>query len=102
MKYYVNEEYCERFACTLDTFKEILKDEDLKEIELEEQKRDYGGEMWCRKNEEFPEQGYCGLGCQMYAPCNGKNGRCRHLENSFVGTGKTFLLTKSSLKEVKE
>ena len=99
MKYYYSNELCDDGVMTLEEAKETLKEDDVEEIELEEMKRDYGGEMYCNKNEEFPEKGYCGLSCSMYAPRNGKSGRCRYLENGFTGTGKKFILTKSGLKE---
>jgi len=98
MKYYYSSEGCD-YVCILDEFKEIMLEGGEEEIALEEMKRDYGGEMYCNKNEEFPEKGYCGLSCSMYAPRNGKSGRCRYLENGFIGTGKKFILTKSGLKE---
>ena len=100
MKYFVNEEYCENFACTLDIFKDIMLDENLKEIKLEEQKRDIGGEMWCSLKDLFVKKWDCGRLCNIYNPCNGKNGRCRHLKNGFIKTGRKFLLTKFRLKEV--
>lgn len=97
MKYFLNEEYGE-MVYTLDYFKDFI-DEDVREIKLEGMKRDCGGEMWCKEFQEFPEWGFCGLGCQKYNPCNGKSGKCRHLVNGFVGTGRKFILTKSVLKE---
>ena len=99
MKYYYSSE-CLDYICDLDGFKIILKEDDLEEIELEEMKRDIGGEMYCSKNEVFVEKGDCSKWCPMYSPCNGKSGRCRYLENGFIGTGKKFILTKDGLKEV--
>lgn len=96
MKYFMEEEFSE-MVYTLDYFKSMI-DEDLKEIKLLEMKRDYGGEMWCKENQEFIERGDCGYFCIHYHPCNGKNGRCRYLENDFIGTGRKFLLTKDGLK----
>ena len=98
MKYFMadDSEYVE----VLDCFKEELIEDDLEEMELLEMKRDIGGEMYCGKNEVFIEKGDCGRFCSMYSPCNGKNGRCRNLENGFRITGKKFLLTKNGLKEV--
>lgn len=98
MKYYYSTEYCE-YVCILDEFINTLEEDDIEEMELEEMKRDYGGEMYCNKNEVFVEKGDCGRFCSMYKPCNGKNGKCRYLENGFIGTGKKFILTKDGLKE---
>lgn len=42
----------------------------------------------------------CGKHCFFYTPCNGKSGRCRHLFNNFVGTGRFFFLTKTGLIEI--
>lgn len=100
MKYYYSDECCD-YICTLDSFKIILKEDDLKKIELEEMKRDFGEKMYCKNNEAFVEKGDCDRFCPMYSPCNGKSGRCRYLENGFIGTGKKFILTKNDLKEVK-
>ncbi len=101
MKYYYSNEGCD-YVCILDEFKEIMLEGDEEEIELEEMKRDYGGEMYCGNNERFIERGDCGRHCPMYEPRNGKSGRCRNLENGFIGTGKKFILNKSGLKEIKE
>jgi len=90
-------------VCLLKDFKMML-DDDIKEMELLEMKRKYGGEMWCEENGEFVEKGDCGkFWCNQnqYNPCNGKSGRCRSLKNGFIETGKKFILTKSGLKEVK-
>jgi len=97
MKYYYSDEYCE-YVCSLDGFKIILEEDDIEEMELEEMERDFGGEMYCKKNEVFVEKGDCDRFCSMYSPCNGKSGRCRNLENGFIGTGKKFILTKNGIK----
>lgn len=100
MKYYMSDD--SEYVFPLEEFREtLMDDDDLEKIELEEMKRDIGGEMWCKRREDFVEPGFCGLGCQLYNPCNGKNGKCRNLENGFVGTGKKFILTKDGLKENK-
>jgi len=101
MKYFMEESLGDGCVYPLQEFTETLNDiEDLKEIKLLEMKRDYGGEMWCKKFQEFPEFAFCGLGCQGYNPCNGKSGKCRHLVNGFVETGRKFILTKFGLKEI--
>ena len=100
MKYYMCDE--SEYVFTLDDFKTMLEDEEEEEMEIEEVKRDYGGNMWCRRGENFIEEGDCGRICDTYEPCNGKNGRCRNLENGFKKTGKKFLLNKYGLKEIEE
>ena len=88
------------YVFTLSDFETMLIDEKEEEMKIEEVKRDYGGNMWCRKRETFIEKGDCGSICDTYEPCNSKNGRCRNLENGFKKTGRKFLLTKNGLKEV--
>lgn len=99
MKYYYSFELCDGWVMTLEEAKESLKEEDIgeEEIELEEMKRDIGGNMYCSAKEYFIEKGDCGKWCSMYSPCNGKSGRCRELENGFIGTGKKFILNKSGI-----
>ena len=98
MKYYMCDE--SEYIFTLDDFKTMLEDEEEEKMEIETVKREYGGNMWCRRGERFIEKGDCGRICEDYQPCNGKNGRCRNLENGFIRTGKKFILTKAGLKEV--
>lgn len=100
MKYFTEKECSDDGVFTLDDFKMTLGD-DLKEIELLEMKRDYGGEMWCDEDQGFVEKGNECVQCPKYSPCNGKNGRCRKLKNGFVETGKEFILTEFGLKEIK-
>ena len=101
MKYFMETDCPDNGVFTLDDFKMMVGD-DIEEVELSEMKRDYGGEKWCRENEDIIEEGDCGCLCQQYNPCNGKNGRCRNLQNGFVETGKYFILTKDGLKEAKK
>jgi len=59
------------------------------EIKAEECRRDVGGEMWCVEDCDFViDKGTCGKVCATYEPCNGKSGRCRFLQNGFVGAGR--------------
>jgi len=88
------------YPCLLSYWKELLEEEEEEKIELWELKRDYGGPMWCKIGEEFIEEGKCGRGCETYNPCNGKNGRCRYLDNGYVHSGKKFILTKDGLRGV--
>jgi len=87
------------YAFPLSEFQDrILEGE--KEITLLEMKRDIGGVMFCREIVGLVEKGDCGNICSFYNPCNGVSGRCRHLQNSFVRTGKKFKLTANKTKEV--
>lgn len=83
---------------TLDYFENMLN-KGVSKIVLYEMKRDYGGEMWCNESDFAVEEGDCGYDCPLYSPCNYIKGRCRHLVNCFIGTGKEFILTKEGLKE---
>lgn len=59
-------------------------------IRIELEKRNIGGDMWCKLEGEFISSGdgVCGRKvCPDYKPCNGISGRCRYLTNTFEGTG---------------
>ncbi len=64
-------------------------------VVVELMKADIGGEMWCRECSGFVESlDDCGKrNCDKYNPCNGKNGRCRHLTWGSIGTGKMYRIT---------
>ena len=86
-KYYENYDIVE-YVYPADWWQDHAEAE-CREIKVEECKRDIGGEMWCRDEGEFViDQGTCGRVCASYSPCNGKSGRCRFLQNGFIGTGK--------------
>lgn len=54
--------------------------EGLTELQVYEAKPTSDGQyFFCRAVGEVGERGECGKGCSDYAPCNGKNGRCRHV-----------------------
>lgn len=99
MKYYMCDE--SEYVFTLADFKIMLTEEEEERMELFEVKREYGGEMWCKRGERFIKKWDCGRTCEDYQPCNGKSGRCRNLENGFIKTGKKFILTKFGLEEIK-
>ena len=86
MKYYMEDE--REGVWTLNGFDEGAI--------LSEMKRDIGGEMWCSEWAYFVSDD-CGVECDDYKPCNGKNGRCRNLKNGFVETGRKFTLTDGRL-----
>jgi len=69
-------------------------------IILEEEKRDMGGEMWCEISQDFilGHDFPCGNLCNYYDPCNGKSGRCAHLKNGFIGTGKKIIIENGHVK----
>jgi len=55
---------------------------------VEIQKINYGGARYCPEiDEEFIIGTDCRKECDFYNPCNGKSGRCRHLKNTYIGTG---------------
>lgn len=102
MKYFYNDDYADErgMVFPLNYFQEILETENVESIELLEMERDYGGQMFCFAGECFVKKGGCNHQCKNYNPCNGKNGRCRYLENGFVETGRIFLLKKNILLRV--
>ena len=98
MKYYSCDQLDEELVYDLEYFRELLDDRDIDEpVVLKEMRRDVGGPMWCNKLREFT-CGCCGVDCEDYNPCNGKSGCCRYLENGFVETGQSFVLTNDGLK----
>jgi len=93
MKYYSGYGYDEVYP--LSWWHEIAYDNQ-EEIILEEQKRDIGsGVMWCKLDGDFVDSGdgVCGKDCLDYRPCNGKSGRCRELEYTFIGTDRFVKIT---------
>ena len=90
MKYY-NYPYPDEGECVWPIDEFIAEVEDNDSLIIEEQKRDYGCEfMWCAEYGEYVLRGdnECGLLCEQYNPCNGKNGRCSKLKNTFTGSRK--------------
>lgn len=81
-----------------DIIEAHIKNKDI-EVIVYEMKKDYGGEMWCSKERWFVEKwrGICGMECQYYLPCNGVSGRCRHLKNGFIPTGRKYKLLNGKL-----
>ncbi len=69
---------------------------------LAEMKPDIGsGAYWCSENDWTLDntRESCGkFNCKDYSPCNGKNGRCRHLKHSMVETGRVFDLRQTEDK----
>lgn len=85
----------------LDHYRDLIRRGIEKEIIIAEQKRDFGGPMWCHVWGKFVETKWsCGkLECRKYyEPRNGKSGRCKNLVNGFTATGRIFRLTKEGLK----
>jgi hypothetical protein len=49
--------------------------------------------FYCREFGEFGEKGVsCGKECESYAPCNGKNGKCKHMGFTYEATDEKFIL----------
>jgi len=72
---------------------------------LIEMTRDYGGPMFCKIEGEFcvDTRETCGYyNCDDYSPCNGKSGRCRHLVNGFMETGKKYKVHDSRIVRIYE
>ena len=90
MKYFMEESG--EFIYPLQQF--IDDDED---VILFEMKRDIGGDMFCKEDQEFVDDESCGNDCEYYDPCNGVSGRCRSLQNGFVETGKKYILNDGKI-----
>lgn len=94
--YFCAELLDEENAYELDTIIETMADEHITEVIVEEAVKEYGnGIMWCKMQRDFVDdtRDVCGVhNCKDYAPCNGKNGRCRELTNTLINTGKFFNL----------
>lgn len=87
----------------IEYFEDRINDGE-KEIILEVAKREFGsGVMWCKIQSEFVARGddTCGSHCDDYKPRNKKSGRCKHLDNTFIGTGTELILAKGGLKKHK-
>ena len=84
----------EDLVSPIDYFVAMVEDND--SIIIEEQKRDYGnGFMWCTEHSEHIESGdgACGMFCDHYTPCNGKNGKCSKSVNTVTCSGKMIKIT---------
>ena len=79
MKKYFETKYSEN-CHSIDYFYDMMRLEELTEMEVFEAKIEYGtGLFWCNKQGELGEVGEgCGKMCEEYKPRNGKNGRCVH------------------------
>lgn len=85
-------------------WKDVAHDDD-RPIMVEGMKQEVGGEMmWCKSEGEFVyTNDSCGNQCTKYAPCNGKNGRCRKLTQGYIGTGAMYRITeRGSVRKVRE
>jgi hypothetical protein len=78
MKYYFDDNDGE-YSHNLQFYKDLIKDNNLKELKLFEASVVKGTNMFfCKKLGEIGEVGQdCGKMCGNYSPRNGKNGRCR-------------------------
>ena len=89
MKYYFSKDYDDGERCyTLQFFRDYMKENNLLTLELIEAKIETGTNyFYCLEFGEVGETGEgCGKICRMYAPRNGKNGRCRHHANCYIPT----------------
>ncbi|MCK9542633.1 MAG: hypothetical protein M0R03_11460 [Novosphingobium sp.] len=99
-KKYYTEKGSEEYCYTLPHFIKKLQELD-SNIILEEMEVEYGnGFFYCSETKEVGESqtGTCGQICSFYQPRNGKNGRCRFSNNTYVATGKFFNLSKENNK----
>jgi len=88
MKYYKVPDF--DFPVSHDYLKDLFLGNEISlDVVVEIQKINYKGMRYCfEKDEEFVIGTDCGKECELYSPCNGKSGRCRHLKNMYIGTGK--------------
>ena len=92
-KWFMAEGYAYENVYKIDFWLDELEGEKEESIDLKLMKQATGEEMWCKEIGCFVSQGDCGkLNCDTYIPRNGKNGRCCHLINGHIGTGKYYRL----------
>ena len=79
---------------TLEYWKDKMREENRTEMELWRAKPVFGTLVfYCREFGEFGEKGVsCGKECESYAPCNGRNGKCRHMGFTYEATDEKFVL----------
>jgi len=73
--YFINrdDEYC----ADIESVKDFMRFNEMKEIEVFEAKRDLGSDfLFCKFYWAAGEKGICGNVCEKYDPRNGKNGIC--------------------------
>jgi hypothetical protein len=74
---------------------ENMKDEGIKELQVFEAKPFWDEQyFFCRAVNECGEKGNCGKECEDYEPCNGKNGRCRHMGKFYEPGNAVTLIVK--------
>jgi len=78
----------------LEHYLEVMKEFDLKEMELFEAKREIGSEyFFCKEYQEVGEtRESCGKSCEGYKPNNGKSGRCKHYGYVYEATDTKIIL----------
>lgn len=94
MKYYFLNKDSE-MCYTKDHFIDLMKDNDLTEIEVYPAKMVKGESYsWCTELQDAIEtgRGDCGRSCDDYKPRNGKNGRCRFSKNCYEPDEKPIIL----------
>ena len=82
---------------TIEAHREYMKENNIDQLELTIAEREKAtGYFWCKHFGEVGAVGEsCGKVCGVYAPRNGKNGRCRHSENLYAHTEKTIIINRS-------
>lgn len=92
----------------IEYFKELMKetDEDKMELWLGVIETDVD-HFYCSHFSEIglKSEGGCGKGCEGYAPRNGRNGRCKHSNNTYFPADKYILEMKDgkfTLKKLEE
>lgn len=97
MKYYSHPDD-EGMCYDFEHFQALVREEYKAPILVELMKREIGGEKWCKVYSDFVDNSAdecCGAICPHYKPCNKISGRCRHLTQGFVGTGRFYLVPES-------
>lgn len=99
-KYFFNEGSSKENVYDLEYFKKYLPESN-GEIILREAVREFhSGFFYCSEFGEVGESAgsECGKLCNKYQPRNGKNGRCRYSQNTFVEGDRIYILSKDGIK----
>ena len=85
-----NRDWCR----TLEYWKDYMRNLNLSEMELWRAKPVFDVNLFhCKKGGFISDKALaCGKHCNNYAPCNGKNGKCKHMGFTYEATDEKYIL----------